>query len=163
QGISYTAGVPAVAAAMLIADGAWDVRRMVNGEELDPKPVIELMNRMGLVSRVRDAQGDRVLDPNTEYAETSPSLDQDVNVSAACAQGAAEAPRSPRGVMSRSTSSNAPCIASASIAAGTAPCMIRPMSSRRMPVRIGWPKPPAPISAPRVAVPTLMTAAIFTP
>ena len=83
QGISYTAGVPAVAAAMLIADGAWDVRRMVNVEELDPKPFIELMNRMGLVSRVRDAQGDRVLDPHTEYPETSPSLEQDVNVSAA--------------------------------------------------------------------------------
>lgn len=66
QAISYTAGVPAVAAAMLIADGIWDVQEMKNVEELDPKPFIELMNRMGLVTRVRDQQGDRVLDPHAE-------------------------------------------------------------------------------------------------
>lgn len=66
QAISYTAGVPVVAAAMLIADGVWDVGQMVNVEELDPKPFIALMNRIGLVSRVRDATGERVLDP---YAE----------------------------------------------------------------------------------------------
>ncbi|HEY9573300.1 MAG TPA: saccharopine dehydrogenase family protein [Pusillimonas sp.] len=68
QAISYTAGVPVVAAAMLIADGAWDVGHMANVEELDPKPFIELMNRMGLVTRVRDAQGDRVLNPQEESA-----------------------------------------------------------------------------------------------
>lgn len=66
QAISYTAGVPAVAAAMLIADGVWDVGQMVNVEELDPKPFIELMNRIGLVTRVRDERGDRVLDPAQE-------------------------------------------------------------------------------------------------
>lgn len=70
QAISYTAGVPVVAAAMLIADGTWDVRQMVNVEELDPQPFIELMNRMGLVTRVRDAQGDRVLHPQRESAVT---------------------------------------------------------------------------------------------
>src|SRR3546814_524943 len=47
--------------------------------------------------------------------------------------------RSPRGVSARSTSSNTPCTSSASSAAGTAPSRIRPMSSRRMPARIGWP------------------------
>jgi saccharopine dehydrogenase-like NADP-dependent oxidoreductase len=66
QAISYTAGVPVVAAAMLIADGVWDVAQMVNVEELDPRPFIELMNRIGLVTRVRDEQGDRVLDPYRE-------------------------------------------------------------------------------------------------
>src|SRR5690606_24345603 len=70
QAISYTAGVPVVAAAMLIADGAWDVGQMANVEELDPKPFIELMNRMGLVTRVRDAQGDRVLHPHRESTVT---------------------------------------------------------------------------------------------
>ena len=40
---------------------------------------------------------------------------------------------------------------------------MRPRSSRRMPVKIGWPRPPAPMRAPSVAVPTLMTAALFTP
>ncbi|MCI2810652.1 MULTISPECIES: saccharopine dehydrogenase family protein [Alcaligenaceae] len=71
QAISYTAGVPVVAAAMLIADGAWDIRRMANVEELDPKPFIELMNRIGLVTRIRDSRGDRVLQPHDESATVS--------------------------------------------------------------------------------------------
>jgi saccharopine dehydrogenase-like NADP-dependent oxidoreductase len=61
QGISYTAGVPPVAAALLIADGTWDVGRMVNVEELDPRPFLNLLNGMGLPTCIRDAQGDRPL------------------------------------------------------------------------------------------------------
>ena len=61
QGISYTAGVPPVVAALLIADGTWDVGTMVNVEDLDPKPFINLLNTMGLPSRIKDAQGDRLL------------------------------------------------------------------------------------------------------
>ena len=68
QAISYTAGVPAVAAALLIANGTWDVGKMVNVEELDPVPFIALLNRMGLVARLRDAQGDRMLHPEREAA-----------------------------------------------------------------------------------------------
>ena len=63
QAISYTAGVPAVAAALLIANGTWDVAEMVNVEELDPQPFIALMNTMGLVTRIKDRDGDRLLDP----------------------------------------------------------------------------------------------------
>jgi hypothetical protein len=59
QGISYTAGVPPVAAAMLIATGTWDVAKMVNVEELDPKPFFEILDRIGLPTRVKDASGDR--------------------------------------------------------------------------------------------------------
>ncbi|MCA2014455.1 saccharopine dehydrogenase family protein [Pararhodobacter sp. CCB-MM2] len=59
QGISYTAGVPPVAAAMLIANGTWDVSKMVNVEELDPKPFFEILDRIGLPTRVKDASGDR--------------------------------------------------------------------------------------------------------
>jgi saccharopine dehydrogenase-like NADP-dependent oxidoreductase len=62
QAISYTAGVPAVAAAMLIADGTWDVGRMVNVEELDPAPFIALLGRLGLATRLRDGDGDRPVD-----------------------------------------------------------------------------------------------------
>lgn len=62
QGISYTAGVPPVVAALLIADGTWDVGTMVNVEDLDPKPFINLLNKMGLPSRIIDAQGDRPLE-----------------------------------------------------------------------------------------------------
>ncbi|MDP4033854.1 MAG: saccharopine dehydrogenase family protein, partial [Pseudorhodobacter sp.] len=44
QGISYTAGVPPVAAALLIADGIWDVGSMANVEDMDPAPFINLLN-----------------------------------------------------------------------------------------------------------------------
>ena len=52
QGISYTAGVPPVAAALLIAQGDWDVGAMRNVEELDPKPYFPVLDRLGLPTRV---------------------------------------------------------------------------------------------------------------
>lgn len=52
QAISYTAGVPAVAAAILVAKGPWDAKTMVNVEELDPDPFIELLNTIGLPTEV---------------------------------------------------------------------------------------------------------------
>jgi len=61
QGISYTAGVPAVAAAMLVATGEWDVRKMVNVEELAPRPFLKLLDKLGLPTRIRDEEGDREL------------------------------------------------------------------------------------------------------
>ncbi|MFD1007518.1 MULTISPECIES: saccharopine dehydrogenase family protein [Oceanisphaera] len=61
QGISYTAGVPPVAAALLIASGEWDVSHMVNVEELPHRPFINLLNEMGLPTRIKDEQGDRPL------------------------------------------------------------------------------------------------------
>ena len=61
QGISYTAGVPPVAAAMLVATGEWDAGQMVNVEELDPKPFINLLNKIGLPTRIQDKDGDRAL------------------------------------------------------------------------------------------------------
>lgn len=54
QAISYTAGVPPVAAAILVARGEWDVKRMVNVEELPARPLIELLNTMGLPTEVID-------------------------------------------------------------------------------------------------------------
>ncbi len=59
QGISYTAGVPPVAMAMLIADGTYDIGTMVNVEELDPKPLFTLLDDIGLPTRVKDDSGDR--------------------------------------------------------------------------------------------------------
>lgn len=58
QGISYTAGVPPVAAAILIARGTWDVKRMANVEDLPARPFLELLGEMGLPTRVIDASGD---------------------------------------------------------------------------------------------------------
>ncbi len=61
QGISYTAGVPAVAVALLIATGEWDVGEMRNVEQLDPKPFLNLLNKIGLPNRIKDEHGDREL------------------------------------------------------------------------------------------------------
>ncbi|MFC1752980.1 saccharopine dehydrogenase family protein [Thermoproteota archaeon] len=54
QAICYTAGVPPAAAAILIANGAWDVNKMVNVEELDPDPFIEILNGIGLPTEVQE-------------------------------------------------------------------------------------------------------------
>lgn len=54
QAISYTAGVPAAAAAILVARGEWDVKQMVNVEELDPTPFIALLDTMGLPTEVQE-------------------------------------------------------------------------------------------------------------
>lgn len=62
QGISYTAGVPPVAAALLVADGTWDIGAMANVEDLDPAPFITLLNGIGLPTRIKDATGDRLLE-----------------------------------------------------------------------------------------------------
>jgi saccharopine dehydrogenase-like NADP-dependent oxidoreductase len=59
QGISYTAGVPPVAAAMLIANGTWDTGTMVNVEELDPKPFLTILDDIGLPTRVRVGNTDK--------------------------------------------------------------------------------------------------------
>ena len=54
QGISYTAGVPPVAAAMLVAQGVWDPQTMVNVEELDPEPFITILDKIGLPTVVKE-------------------------------------------------------------------------------------------------------------
>ncbi|MGA2142499.1 MAG: saccharopine dehydrogenase family protein [Brevinematales bacterium] len=54
QAISYTAGVPPVAGAILAANGTWDVKTMVNVEELDPDPFIDLLSRMGLPTEIQE-------------------------------------------------------------------------------------------------------------
>lgn len=61
QGISYTAGVPAVAAALLVAKGEWDVKTMVNVEELPPHPFLALLNKIGLPTRIREGKDDKPL------------------------------------------------------------------------------------------------------
>jgi saccharopine dehydrogenase-like NADP-dependent oxidoreductase len=64
QAISYTAGVPPVAGAMLVAQGIWEPRTMVNVEELDPDPFIDLLNKIGLPTEVKEIQpgGDAAFD-----------------------------------------------------------------------------------------------------
>ena len=47
--------MPATAAAILVARGDWNVKKMVNVEELDPTPFIELLNQMGLPTEVLES------------------------------------------------------------------------------------------------------------
>jgi len=56
QGISYTAGVPPIAAALLVADGTWDTGRMVNVEELDPAPFLAILDRIGLPTEILELE-----------------------------------------------------------------------------------------------------------
>ncbi|MBW7902281.1 MAG: saccharopine dehydrogenase family protein [Rhodocyclaceae bacterium] len=54
QAIAYTAGVPAAAAALLVAEGTWDVRRMANVEQLPARPFLDLLAELGLETRLRE-------------------------------------------------------------------------------------------------------------
>jgi saccharopine dehydrogenase-like NADP-dependent oxidoreductase len=71
QAISYTAGVPPVAAAMLVAKGTWNPRTMVNVEELDPEPFIALLNKMGLATRATTL---KQLPPELQVSGILPTL-----------------------------------------------------------------------------------------
>ena len=55
QAIAYTTAVPVVTAALLIRDGRWNSGTLVNVEELDPDPFMELMPGVGLDWAVREA------------------------------------------------------------------------------------------------------------
>ncbi|MBF0265511.1 MAG: saccharopine dehydrogenase family protein, partial [Gammaproteobacteria bacterium] len=48
QGVSYTAGVPPVLGAKLIAEGKWKGKGVFNVEEFDPDPFMEELNEQGL-------------------------------------------------------------------------------------------------------------------
>ena len=81
QGISYTAGVPPVAAAMLIAQGLWDTKTMVNVEELDPEPFLAILDRIGLPTDIKeltpgaaDSFNGTVRDLATELAESTATV-----------------------------------------------------------------------------------------
>ncbi|MDS4022623.1 MAG: saccharopine dehydrogenase family protein [Candidatus Competibacter sp.] len=81
QGISYTAGVPPVAAAMLVAQGIWDPNTMVNVEELDPEPFISLLDRIGLPTDIKEIEpggkdtfDGTVRDLETELAESTATV-----------------------------------------------------------------------------------------
>jgi saccharopine dehydrogenase-like NADP-dependent oxidoreductase len=56
QAIAFTAGVPPVAAALLVARGDWNRKTMVNVEELDPVPFLDVLNEMGLPTVIRSAR-----------------------------------------------------------------------------------------------------------
>ncbi|MDS4025889.1 MAG: saccharopine dehydrogenase family protein [Candidatus Contendobacter sp.] len=81
QGISYTAGVPPVAAAMLVAQNIWNPKTMVNVEELDPEPFIALLDQIGLPTDIKEIEpggqasfDGTVRDLATELAESTATV-----------------------------------------------------------------------------------------
>lgn len=54
QAISYTTAVPLVSAALLVARGDWNAKKLVNVEELDPDPFMALMPDVGIGWDVRE-------------------------------------------------------------------------------------------------------------
>ncbi|MBL0848671.1 MAG: saccharopine dehydrogenase family protein [Candidatus Liberibacter ctenarytainae] len=61
QGISYTAGTPPAAAAILIAQGIWDVKKMVNVEDLPPRPFLAILQKMGLPTYIREDNREQIV------------------------------------------------------------------------------------------------------
>jgi len=53
QAVAFTAGVPPVAAALLVAKGDWEVKTMVNVEQLKAEPFINTLSKMGLSTIIR--------------------------------------------------------------------------------------------------------------
>jgi saccharopine dehydrogenase (NAD+, L-lysine-forming) len=54
QAISYTTGVPAMAAAMMVMNGTWTGKGVFNMEQLDPEPFLEVVSKNGLPFKVVD-------------------------------------------------------------------------------------------------------------
>ena len=54
QGVSYTAGVPPVLGAKLIAEGKWKGEGVFNVEQFDPDPFMEELNQQGLPWKVQE-------------------------------------------------------------------------------------------------------------
>lgn len=52
QGISYTAGVPPVIAAIMVLKGIWKGAGVFNVEELDPEPFLKLLAKNGLPYKI---------------------------------------------------------------------------------------------------------------
>lgn len=54
QAISYTTGVPAMAAAMMVMNGVWTGKGVFNIEQLDPEPFLDIVAKNGLPFKVVD-------------------------------------------------------------------------------------------------------------
>lgn len=54
QAISYTTGVPAMAAAMMVMQGTWTGKGVYNIEQLDPEPFLSVVAKNGLPFKVVD-------------------------------------------------------------------------------------------------------------
>ncbi len=57
QGVSYTTGVPAMIGSALMLQGIWRADGVVNMEEMDPDPFMEMLNAHGLPWNVKELDG----------------------------------------------------------------------------------------------------------
>jgi saccharopine dehydrogenase-like NADP-dependent oxidoreductase len=60
QAISYTAGVPAAVAAILLSMEKWNPQRMVNVEELDSEPFLKLLDEMNLKTNIIELNNNEI-------------------------------------------------------------------------------------------------------
>lgn len=65
QAIAFTAGVPPVAAAILVARGEWDIKGLANVEELEAKPFLGVLADQGLTTIIRK---DEVIESSSAMA-----------------------------------------------------------------------------------------------
>lgn len=56
QAVSYTTGVPAMIGAALMLNGTWRKNGVVNMEEMDPDPFMEMLNKHGLPWHVMECE-----------------------------------------------------------------------------------------------------------
>ena len=56
QAVSYTTGVPAMIGAALMLNGSWRKNGVVNMEEMDPDPFMEMLNKHGLPWHVMECE-----------------------------------------------------------------------------------------------------------
>lgn len=96
QGISRTAGVPAVVAAIPVANGSRDVTRLADVEELDPRAFIAHLNRVGLPKGVRDAAGDRMVGLVRPQGALAPPVRQSLHRSVHCGRSEGQVMLQPR-------------------------------------------------------------------
>lgn len=57
QAVSYTAGVPAMIASMLVVDGVWKNAGVFNMEQFDPDPFMKALGKYGMPWKSRDFKG----------------------------------------------------------------------------------------------------------
>ena len=57
QAVSYTTGVPAMIGSAMMVQNIWDKKGVVNTEEMDPDPFMDMLNAHGLPWQVKELDG----------------------------------------------------------------------------------------------------------
>ena len=57
QAVSYTTGVPAMIGSALMVQGVWDEDGVINMEQMDPDPFMDMLNEHGLSWQVKELDG----------------------------------------------------------------------------------------------------------